>query len=125
MTQRVFDIENEWDMQDLWSILPDKITKITKPEIKGPPCFSGYDSMRTSDLIKINWHNKTEITRPIQEATEEDIGKLCVFYDSEKKEYGILTEICNAGGNTGYRINDEFYFRHCRRLTEQEIKELC
>lgn len=54
MTQRIFDIFNKKDYADLWDILPDDINKVTKPKIKGLPCFSGYDSMRTSDLIKIN-----------------------------------------------------------------------
>lgn len=30
MTQRIFDIENEKDMQDLWEILPDFVNKIKK-----------------------------------------------------------------------------------------------
>lgn len=127
MTQRIFDVENADDMEDLWDILPDKIIKITKPEIKGFPCFSGYDSIRTSDLIKINWHDKTEITRPIQEATEADIGKLCIFWDSEDgiRTYGILQSI----GSSAYRLQNTYpyseCYHHCRRLTKQEIEELC
>jgi hypothetical protein len=131
MTQRIFDVENEKDMADLWDILPDKITKITKPEIKGLPCFSGYDSMRTSDLIGFNWHNKTEITRPIQECTEQDIGKICVFYDrfdetdDEPDIYAVLHKIENQGNNTWYYTERGDYYAHCRRLTKQEIEELC
>lgn len=124
MTQRIFDVENEKDMADLWDILPDKITKITKPEIKGLPCFSGYDSMRTSDLISINWHDKTEITRPIQEATEQDLGKLCKFWDYEEFFYfGILNKIEVDGKEKLYRYRGGA-FSHCCRLTKQEIEEL-
>lgn len=126
MTQRIFDVENEKDMQDLWDILPDKITKITKPEIKGLPCFSGYDSMRTSDLIHINWHDKAEITRPIQECTEQDIGKLCAFWDyKEEIRYGRLDRIINQGKMTFYSLEDIRDYCHARRLTKQEIGELC
>lgn len=68
MTQRVFDRENEKDMADLWDILPDEIQVIyncmdmpvyysTSSEIDGViPTPIG--------LFKINWHGKTEITRP-------------------------------------------------------------
>ena len=64
MTQRIFDVENEKDMQDLWDILPDWADKITKGENKK------YDVIWNTELhasyrclIKINWHDKTEITR--------------------------------------------------------------
>lgn len=132
MTQRMFDVENEKDMADLWDILPDKITKITKPEIKGLPCFSGYDSMRTSDLIGFNWHDKTEITRPIQEATEADIGKLCYFWDYDEEQEngtGSFGKLCiideHKVEGTKYQGQNIGWFPHCRRLTKQEIEELC
>lgn len=128
MTQRIFDVENEKDIADLWDIVPDKITKITKPEIKGLPCFSGYDSMRTSDLININWHDKTEITRPIQEATEDDVGKLCKFWDDDdidySKQIGLLTGITTKKCIFKYILDGIICFPHCRRLTKQEIEEL-
>ena len=125
MTQRIFDIENKKDMADLWDILPDKITKITKPEIKGLPCFSGYDSMRTSDLIGFNWHDKTEITRPTQEATEADIEKICAFWDIdiEHPNYGLFLFKTKDGLYVGKDMS--FRYKHCRRLTKQEIEELC
>lgn len=127
MTQRIFDIENEKDMADLWDILPDKITKIIKPEIKGFPCFSGYDSIRTSDLIKINWHDKTEITRPIQEATEADIGKICAFWEDGYNK-PVYSELHSIEPNTTYKyiaVMDSNGYEYCRRLTKQEIEELC
>lgn len=136
MTQRVFDVENEKDMADLWDILPDKITKIKKPEIKGLPCFSGYDSMRTSDLITINWNDKTEITRPVQEVTKADIGKICVFWDDNPDNggnIGILTCISDCYSTLNGKVEFEKHryqcggisWEHCRRLTKQEIEELC
>ena len=103
------------------------IIKITKPEIKGFPCFSGYDSIRTSDLIKINWHDKTEITRPIQEATEADVGKLCVLWNDVKHiYYGVLAYIGHSREMPYYATNVDggTTFNHCRRLTKQEIEEL-
>lgn len=138
MTQRVFDVNNEQDMKDLWDILPDWADKITRGEETHTFdiiwCSEFNGSHRC--LIKINWHDKTEITRPIQEATEEDIGKLCRFSLSEKTRcsislieehdmFGILTEINNNGAHTLYLKDRDIWFNHCRRLTKQEIEDLC
>ena len=130
MTQRVFDIENEKDMQDLWDILPDWVSLIKRADKN-----YNYDSLFSKDsgfakdccIFKINWHDKTEITRTVPEATEQDIGKLCVFWDSENSliHYGILQSI----GSEAYRLQNKYpyseCYHHCRRLTKQEIKELC
>ena len=73
MTQRIFDIENEKDMQDLWSILPDDVFKITKQTYNDTYDLLWYNNGETSkSLFGINWHDKTEITRPTQEATEQE-----------------------------------------------------
>ena len=131
MTQRIFDVENEKDMADLWDILPDDIVRIYTEQIE---CF---DKPRTmveyldtqkdffSGFIAINWHDKTEITRPIQEATEADIGKLCKFWDSNPNCYsfGIMTKILYSE-NAYYKDNWTLH-KHCRRMTKQEIEELC
>lgn len=120
MTRRIFDVENEKDMQDLWDILPDKIKHIAKENQ-----FT-YDGKLK--LIAINWHDKTEITRPIQECTEQDIGKLCYFWSADNpndKAYGILSSIGTDNGEKYYTIDDACFYEHCRRLTPEEIKELC
>lgn len=86
MTQRIFDVENEKDMADLWDILPNGIKKIS-------PNYSYNETSLYADvnfiripigLIKINWHDKTEITRPIKEATEAN-------YQIELMEYVLNT----------------------------------
>lgn len=76
MTQRIFDIENEKDMADLWDILPEEIKTIYKDSNGFPVYFTKspeIDGVIPSPvgIFKINWHDKTEITRPIQEATED------------------------------------------------------
>ena len=126
MTQRIFDVENEKDMADLWSILPDRVFKIHTSEEH--IYYSDGDETQyfdVSDLIAINWHDKTEITRPIQEATEADIGKICKFWDSNPDCYsfGIMTKILYSE-NAYYKDNWTLH-KHCRRLTKQEIEELC
>lgn len=136
MTQRIFDIENEKDMQDLWDILPDKIVRIFLEQIQ---CFDRPRTMVEyldtqkdffTSLITIDWHDKTEITRPIKEATEQDIGKLCMFsYPQEdvSKVIGILRNIkkTNDGKNCYKMYGSGLWYIKCRRLTKQEIEELC
>ena len=128
MTQRVFDVENEKDMQDLWGILPDDVNKIQleKRETNTSSAIfnGGYGHSICGNLIKINWHEKTEITRPIQEATEQDIGKLCYFWNDDDDFYGKLDCILSGRG-VRYSLGNGQAFRHCRRLTKQEIEELC
>lgn len=133
MTQRIFDIENEKDIADLWDILPDDIEKINVEENgynrfcykKVGPCELSISSLK---FIAINWHDKTEITRPVQEATEADIGKLCYFWDDSEdysKQIGLLTEIRTENTIFKYVMSESICFAHCRRLTKQEIEELC
>ena len=134
MTQRIFDIENEKDMQDLWDILPDGIVKISPNGLAEETSLWSELNLFTLPigLIKINWHDKTEITRPIQEATEQDIGKLCAFYDEPATTddkpyiyYAVLHKIENQSRNTWFYTDRCDYFTRCRRLTKQEIEELC
>ena len=138
MTQRVFDVDNKQDMKDLWNILPDWANKVFLEQIE---CF---DKPRvvvlskdgnyhlSSCLFNINWHNKTEIIRPIQEATEEDVGKICWFwYDNDDAaKIGVLEEIDEIQDKEEldfenfYVSKDGYSYHHCRRLTKQEIEEL-
>ena len=129
MTQRIFDIENEKDMADLWDILPENIYKLVKDEYQASLLDKNGEYIFTVPyrLIKINWHDKTEITRPMQEATEADIGKLCYFWDDDEefKGYAILTLKNVVGGKPYYVADGNTTYEHCRRLTKQEIEELC
>ena len=124
MTQRVFDVDNTDDMALLWSILPDNAVKIIAVS-KDINCIEFEEDETMSALFKINWHDKIEITRPIQEATEADIGKLCAFWDyKEEIRYGRLDRIINQGKMTFYSLEDIRDYCHARRLTKQEIEEL-
>jgi hypothetical protein len=126
MTQRIFDIENEKDMQDLWDILPDDINKIVKDKYQASLCDKNGKWIFTIPyrLIKINWHDKTEITRPIQEATKVDVGKICVFWDDEDEKYfGKLRCIGDKYFTMLAPVYEDLQFVHCRRLTKQEIEE--
>ena len=123
---RIFDIENEKDMADLWDILPDEIERIRKAEKSFNLDIMYVKGGVFSTVLKINWHDKTEITRPIQEAPEADIGKLCYFWDDDKefKGYAILKLKDVAGGKPYYIADGNTTYDHCRRLTKQEIEEI-
>lgn len=123
MTQRIFDVENEKDMADLWDILPEEIKKLYHES----DCID-EKTASIERFIKINWHDKTEITRPIQEASEQNIGKLCYFWTGKDSTIGILKEIGDYSTLDNYCMEDGkggIWFVHCRRLTKKEISELC
>ena len=124
MTQRVFDVENEKDMQDLWDILPEYCKKIKVGNV-WESVWEESERNTYRLLLSINWHDKTEIIRPMQEATFRDVGKLCVFWDEkEKNNFGILEEITSLNNELRFWKNNTSY-KHCRRLTKQEIEDLC
>ena len=130
MTQRIFNIENKKDMDLLWSILPDNVFKITKQTYNDNHDLLWYNNGETSESpFNINWHDKIEITRPIQEVTEQDIGKICMFNSPlSSKYYGILVKLRETDTGTRYiaqSCNGTHSFVHARRLTKQEIEELC
>lgn len=125
MTQRIFDVENEKDMADLWDILPDSINHIHKYGNNGL-----WDDVAKQGylIINIEWHNKNTLSRPIQEATKADIGKLCAFWNIEKLYFGELCNIEDTDTGKYYEMSapiaGNISFFHCRRLTKQEIEEL-
>lgn len=126
MTQRIFDVENEKDYADLWDIVPENIVAIEK-SIQNSAIYRTDLGIRSGyQYIKINWHDKTEITRPI-EATQQDIGKICAFWNKNINEisYGKLLKIDERFNPRKYQASGEWGFIHCRRLTKQEIEELC
>jgi hypothetical protein len=126
MTQRIFDVENAEDMALLWSILPDdmeQITHLTKIWVSEDAI--NYLAYR---ILPINWHDKTKITRPIQEATEADIGKICYFWNGKMSYIGELRHIENTDTGKYYEmfapVAGNLQFVHCRRLTKQEVEKL-
>lgn len=127
MTQRIFDIENEKDMTDLWDILPNEVQKIEASCGDVVLVYNNTFRFSIDNIFSINFHDKTEITRPIQEATEADIGKICCFGDTRpnKKIVGLLGCIDSESIYNKYMMRGGTWFEHCRRMTKQEIEELC
>lgn len=106
MTQRIFDVENEKDMADLWDILPDDATVITKGNTWDCLFIGNNFNHSIRSFLNINWHDKTEITRPIQECTEADIGKLWVksFYGRKSMKEHITPEVGDVWQNKTGRL---------------------
>jgi hypothetical protein len=100
MTQKIFDTDNEEDMKLLWNILPDEIYEIRKgygDSIEDNTFFFKKGHASTF-LIKINWHDKTEITRPVN--YKDMIGCVGWFWDNQndKKTLSVLLEYKSLTG---------------------------
>ena len=63
------------------------------------------------------------VEEPVKEVLEEDIGKLCWFwdFDDDDKRIGVLVGI--AKDLCPYR-NKYAWYQHCRRATPAEIAEI-
>jgi hypothetical protein len=64
---------------------------------------------------------------PVKKVTEEDIGKLCKFWDDEACIQAVgLLERLNPREETSlkYRMKNGFDFGHCLRLTPAEVAEI-
>lgn len=68
------------------------------------------------------------------DATEKDVGKICVFWNNLEglENIGILTCLSiSYYTKNGKRCKETRYekgmtfWKHCRRLTAKEVKELC
>lgn len=123
MTQRIFDIENEKDMQDLWEIFPHYIDTIRGMTRNDSFLLSkGKLEMKIpANLIAINWHDKTEITRPVD--YEKMVGCVGWFWDEyeETSTIGILTEYKQLLAEPFIR-NSSTRFSYFRPAKKSELK---
>ena len=125
MTQKTFDTDNEKDMDLLWSLFPKDVKEIT-PQTRiwisnDDTTFFHYKT------LSIEWHGKSKITRPEEKVTEEDIGKLCKFWDEGDSNvvYGELTGIrIDSFDQPEYEVGSYSEFDHCSLLTKVDVIEL-
>lgn len=128
MTQRIFDIKNKKDMADLWNILPDKIVRIFLEQIE---CFDRPRTMVEyldtqkdffTSLIAIDWHDKTEITRPVD--YEKMVGCVGWFWDNddEEKSLGVLMKYTPRTPFPFTKGNNDNTYSQFRPAKKSELK---
>lgn len=129
MTQRIFDIENEKDYADLWEIVPDEAEKARKVKTgiefldkDNEPCLYIHDGDGGASIIKINWHDKTEITRPVD--YKSMIGCVGWFWDNDddEKSLGILTGYFPETGFPFVKGNNGNDYSNFRPAKKSELK---
>lgn len=119
MTQRIFDVDNPQDIKDLFDVLPNNIVKIKWMPTKAG-LFDNCGLMLPTDLFRIAWRDKTEITRPVDESNL--IGCLCWFWDdNEQPRIAVIKRI---GADTSYKYitTDGACYQNCRPVRRDEIK---
>lgn len=117
MTQRIFDVNNP---QEIFDLFPDDVIRIEKTDREDKQSIIIFnDDCWDYTQIKINWRDKTEITRPVGET--QWIGKLCWFWmDNEKlATIGILGRK-TPGGNYQEGTTNECY-PYCRPVHRNEV----
>lgn len=63
----------------------------------------------------------------LYKATEEDVGKLCYFYDTGCEKVPHLDILESYSANSDYKyeaLHKGVEYQHARRLTPREVKEL-
>ncbi len=124
MTQRIFDVDNPQDIKDLFDVLPDKVKTVIKDTFDNEQ-IELYDRddiyIGFCSYFQINWHNKKEITRPVDES--EWVGCLCWFWDEypKDKHLGILEKI-ETDYDRPYRVPIDRGYQYCRPVRRDEIK---
>lgn len=126
MTQRIFDMDNPQDVKDLFDILPDNVKAVIKDTLDNEQ-IELYDRddiyIGFCSYIRINWRDKKEITRPVDES--KWIGCLCWFVDDDETEcIGILHAIRNGDDSYPYVCKNGIFraFKYCRPVRRDEIK---
>lgn len=124
MTQRIFDIYNKKDYADLWDILPDDVERIRKndPNTEYSVYLYSDSSIFVCKVLKINWHDKTEITRPVD--YESMIGCVGWFWDNDDEEesLGVLTEYNPETGFPFVKGNNGNTYFNFRPAKKSELK---
>ena len=119
MTQRIFDVNNP---QEIFDLFPDNVKRIEKSAREDGKDIIIFDDDRWDDThIKINWRDKTEITRPVDET--QCVGKLCWFTGSGATcEYiGILKAIVKNRSDK-YQMKNGGFYSYCRPVRRDEVQ---
>ena len=122
MTQRIFDVDNPQDVKDLFDIFPNGVKKIYKYTPTNEIKFYDKDGeyIDSCSHIRVNWHGKTEITRPVDET--QWVGCLCWFWDKDAEPcIGVMKRI-DADAPYKYTTTDGYSYKNCRPVHRDEVK---
>jgi hypothetical protein len=124
--QKIFDVNNKEDMDLLWSILPTNTFKIKGMNGQSTYLFEDdnkcYGSI-SEDIIKINWHDKTEITRPVN--YEDMIGYVCKFSSCPIRIGGCFIGVLDAidkDSPSKFHMEGGGWFEYCEPAKKSELK---
>ena len=122
MTQRIFDVDNPQDVKDLFDILPDDVQEIQRGIDKTVKFYNRKGlSISFSDVLAINWRDKKEIIRPVDES--KWLGCLCWFWDGDLKykSLGFLKKIDREYFGPYEEVGGACY-SNCRPVRRDEVK---
>lgn len=121
MTQRIFDVNNP---QEIFDLFPDGVIRIEKSDREdGQDIIIFDDDCWDYTHIKINWRDKTEITRPADKS--KWIGRLCWFwtYEEDSPGLGHLKAISDKSLDYKYiKKETNIGYKNCRPVRRDEIK---
>ena len=119
MTQRVFDVDNPKDMQDLFNLFPDDCNRIARDyNSSGFYLYDGRDmfAMEGPELwIEIAWHDKTEVHRP----AEIKVGAFGFFWDEDTN--AILGRLSDFSDKCYYPDGGSEWYTYFRPVTDEEL----
>lgn len=120
MSQRIFDMENEQDVKDLFDILPPKAINI-RPNGPYTTVFGRGEYITVTNVFMINWRGKISVDRPVDKS--KWIGCLCLFWDGDDtdKHIGFLKEITDKD-DYAYVNATGVNWPNCRPVKREEIK---
>ena len=89
--------------------------------------FRNGDLMLFNDCISHIEETYILVDKQVVEATEEDIGKVCKFWDEadDYDNFGLLEKILDKETSVyAYQKQLGAIYKHCRVLTPKEVKQL-
>jgi len=119
--QRIFDVENKEDMDLLWSILPDDVVRILKSCHTSEKYYGENNNVvGITNFFNINWHDKTEITRPVN--YDNIIGCVCWFWDGEQKPARPVLSVLWRYDDGRFWTVRRVPFEHFMTVQKSELK---
>lgn len=121
MTQRIFDMENEQDVKDLFDILPDCVCRVEEAREYGYLVLHYNRSVvrAQTSVLAIKWGKRHFADRPVDKS--KWIGKLCWLWVKDEK-LKVLGELSRIDTGYFYRDFDPMPYANCEPVKRSEIK---